>query len=106
MKLSVPIAEVKRMAVHDGPGVRTTVFLKGCPLRCVWCHNPEGIRPGRQLMVSRVRCISCGACEAVCPQHCIDFTTIPAVILAAHCLHCGNCAEVCPQQAVIREGAK
>ena len=51
-------------------------------------------------------CIGCRACEAVCPQHCIDFTTIPAVILAAHCLHCGNCAEVCPQQAVIREGAK
>ena len=51
-------------------------------------------------------CIGCRACEAVCPQHCIDFTTIPAVILSTHCLHCGNCAEVCPQQAVIRKGAR
>lgn len=63
------IFDIKEFAVHDGPGIRTTVFLKGCPLRCAWCHNPEGLSSEPQLMVSHAACTHCGACEcgnAVC----------------------------------------
>lgn len=68
------VFDIKEFAVYDGPGIRTTVFLKGCPLRCQWCHNPEGLSPRPQLMVSRAACIHCGACQAVClhPDDCIS----------------------------------
>lgn len=61
------IFDIKEFAVHDGPGVRQTVFLKGCPLRCQWCHNPEGLEARPQLMFSRSSCIRCGKCMEVCP---------------------------------------
>lgn len=77
------VFDIKEFAVHDGPGIRTTVFMKGCPLRCQWCHNPEGLRMEPQLMVSRAACTHCGACEKVCehPQTCTA---------------CGRCTAVCP----------
>lgn len=77
------VFDIKEFAVHDGPGIRTTVFMKGCPLRCQWCHNPEGLHREPQLMVSRAACTHCGACEKVCehPQTC----TV-----------CGRCTAVCP----------
>ena len=76
------VFDIKEFAVFDGPGIRTTVFLKGCPLRCRWCHNPEGISPAPELMVSRAACVRCGACEAVCrhPEKCVA---------------CGACVPVC-----------
>ncbi len=80
------VFDIKEMAVFDGPGIRTTVFLKGCPLRCSWCHNPEGISPKRQLMVSKASCINCGACETMCSTH-----ADPAL-----CTVCGKCIPVCP----------
>ncbi len=80
------IFDIKEMAIFDGPGIRTTVFLKGCPLSCQWCHNPEGISPKPQLMVSRLSCIDCGACERVCPHH-TDSTL---------CTACGTCIQACP----------
>lgn len=80
------VFDIKEWAVFDGPGVRTTVFLKGCPLRCSWCHNPEGISPKPQLLVSDVSCIHCHACEQVCP-HGIDLL---------QCTACGACVAVCP----------
>ena len=61
------VFEVKRGAIHDGPGIRTTVFLKGCPLDCRWCHNPEGKDPRPVLSFVEQRCIGCGACAAACP---------------------------------------
>ena len=61
------IFNIQYFCVHDGPGIRTTVFLKGCPMRCLWCHNPEGISAKKQLSFSAVKCIHCGACAAVCP---------------------------------------
>jgi len=76
------VFDIKEFAVFDGPGIRTTVFMKGCPLRCRWCHNPEGLSPKPQLMVSRAACVHCGACEKVC----------------AHpdgCAACGECISVC-----------
>ena len=76
------VFDIKEFAVFDGPGIRTTVFLKGCPLRCRWCHNPEGLSPAPQLMVSAAACVHCGACRAVCP-------------LKEGCIVCGKCVAVC-----------
>jgi len=77
------IFDIKQFAVFDGPGIRTTVFFKGCPLRCRWCHNPEGISFAPQLMVSKNSCIRCEKCREVCSH-------------PERCIHCGNCVEVCP----------
>lgn len=74
--------DIKEFAVFDGPGIRTTVFMKGCPLRCQWCHNPEGLCMQPQLMVSRAACTHCGACRRVC-RH------------ADGCIVCGECIPVC-----------
>lgn len=76
------IFDIKEFAVFDGPGIRTTVFMKGCPLRCRWCHNPEGLSPGPQLMVSKAACVRCGACAEVC-QH------------QDRCVACGRCVAAC-----------
>lgn len=80
------VFDIKQMAVFDGPGIRTTVFLKGCPLSCVWCHNPEGLSPRPQLMVNYASCIKCGRCVSVCPTNCVP----------ADCTACGACVSVCP----------
>ena len=77
------IFDIKQMAVFDGPGIRTTVFLKGCPLRCQWCHNPEGLSFEPQLMVSQSACRHCGKCTEVC-QH------------PENCIVCGDCIRACP----------
>jgi len=82
MSAAGTIFDIKEFAVFDGPGIRTTVFMKGCPLRCQWCHNPEGLSPAPQLMVSHAACTHCGACSAVCPS-------------PEHCTACGACIPVC-----------
>ncbi len=79
------IFEVREFCVHDGPGVRTTVFLKGCPLRCAWCQNPEGQSFEPQLLVTMKECVHCGACQRICPQG------------GKQCMACGACTHVCPQ---------
>ena len=76
---------IKQLAVYDGPGIRTTVFLKGCPLRCMWCHNPEGLSYKPQLMVSMNNCLHCGACIRACPNG------------GKTCTACGRCIRACPQ---------
>ncbi|MBN1317874.1 MAG: glycyl-radical enzyme activating protein [Anaerolineales bacterium] len=85
------VFDIKRFAVHDGPGIRTTIYLKGCPLSCIWCHNPEGQSPVPELVFREKRCIHCGACLQVCPQD--------ADMFAEHCVRCGRCVEVCPTGA-------
>lgn len=77
------VFDVKQLAVFDGPGIRTTVFMKGCPLRCRWCHNPEGLSFLPQLMVSDNGCRHCNSCKAVC-EH------------PDHCVACGKCIRACP----------
>lgn len=80
------IFDIKEMAVHDGPGIRTTVFFKGCPLRCKWCHNPEGLTVEPQLMYKQARCIKCGRCKTECNH--------------PECQPFGKCIRVCPQNCL------
>jgi pyruvate formate lyase activating enzyme len=93
------VFNIQRFSVHDGPGIRSTVFLKGCPLSCSWCHNPEGIDPGPELVLSPRRCIACGECLVVCPRDLPAPTDQRYPGLPDSCLVCGACAEVCPTQA-------
>ena len=91
------VFDIKEFAVYDGPGIRTTVFMKGCPLRCRWCHNPEGLSPRPQLMVSKAACVHCGACERVCGQHAIRVVDGRAQVDAGACITCGYCGRACPE---------
>jgi pyruvate formate lyase activating enzyme len=95
------IFDVRRYSIHDGPGIRTAVFLKGCPLHCLWCHNPEGIRPGPELMHWPSRCFRCYACEAACPRRAISkHPTEGVTIDREKCDLCGRCAEACLYDAM------
>lgn len=89
------IFDVKRFAVHDGPGIRTTLFLKGCPLHCLWCHNPESISRQSQLVFTPMKCIGCLNCIKVCPQGAHQLIDGEHVIVRELCLACGTCAEGC-----------
>jgi pyruvate formate lyase activating enzyme len=105
MKLSGVIFDIERFALHDGPGIRTTLFLKGCPLACRWCHNPESISPRPQLVFLESKCISCGKCFEACPAGAHERLTDGS--RAYHrdkCTLCGRCVEVCPPQALVMEG--
>jgi pyruvate formate lyase activating enzyme len=88
------IFDVKRYAINDGPGIRTAVFFKGCPLECWWCHNPEGQSPEPQLMVRQNRCKGFKVCLAACPQDAVHWDECTLTDWGK-CDHCGKCAEVC-----------
>lgn len=88
------VFDIKEFAVHDGPGVRQTVFFKGCPLRCQWCHNPEGLSSRPQLMFSQNSCTGCGKCRLACPL--TGQKDIPAPVFPSDCTACGACVEACP----------
>ena len=89
------IMDIKRFAVHDGPGIRTTFFLKGCSLRCIWCHNPEGISRGGQLAYYPHKCIHCGMCARVCPNRAHSLDKNGHVFDRYFCNGCGACEDVC-----------
>jgi pyruvate formate lyase activating enzyme len=94
------VFDIQRFSVHDGPGIRTTVFLKGCPLRCLWCHNPESIDPRPQLSYRPDRCIGCMRCVGVCPHGCHRIVDGAHVLDRTDCTTCGLCAEECYAEAL------
>ncbi|TYP55437.1 glycyl-radical enzyme activating protein [Thermosediminibacter litoriperuensis] len=94
------IFDIKRFAIHDGPGIRTTVFLKGCPLRCWWCHNPEGISPMNELMFFEYKCMGCQMCAGVCPAGAVTYENNTHNINGQKCIGCGICSEACPTGAL------
>lgn len=95
------VSGIKRMEIHDGEGLRTTVFFKGCPLECIWCHNPESIGYKKQTAFFTDKCIGCGSCYTACKNGAVK---IGGGIEFEKCVGCGECAEICPTEALTHYG--
>lgn len=100
------IFEIKRFAVHDGDGIRTTVFFKGCPLKCVWCHNPEGIGFKPEVAYYEHKCVGCGECVSVCPSSAHTVKGGMHGFDREKCIGCGKCSDVCLGEALVFYGKK
>jgi len=98
------IFDIDTFAVHDGPGIRMAVYLKGCQLACKWCHSPESIRPEPELIFIRDRCLLCGACAAACEQEVHSFADGRHVLAREKCVVCGRCVEACATGALAIKG--
>ena len=98
------IFNIQKFCLHDGPGIRTTVFFKGCNLRCRWCSNPESQQMAVQLTLDKNKCTGCGACVAACPQKARAITEGYAKTEESLCNQCGACLESCPNGAIAIEG--
>ncbi|MDR1221430.1 MAG: glycyl-radical enzyme activating protein [Tannerella sp.] len=105
-ELPVSILEVERFAIHDGPGIRTVVFMQGCPLHCPWCSNPESRQQQTRLSHFKNRCVHCGRCAKVCPANDIIFTNGQVRFLRENCILCKSCGNSCPQNAIRFIGKK
>lgn len=102
--LTAQIFNIQRFSVDDGPGIRTTVFFKGCPLSCIWCHNPESHRREPELMYNAQKCIGCGACTTVCDHGGHAVSEAGHTLDRTDCIGCGACAGICPTKAVEMAG--
>lgn len=104
--LSGIVLEIQRMSTEDGPGLRTTLFLKGCPLKCEWCHNPESIDPKPQIQWIESRCIGCKICVETCKQKALSAKEDGIKIDRELCMACGECVDECPSTAMELMGKK
>ena len=93
------ITNIQKFSIHDGDGIRTTVFFKGCPLKCEWCHNRETQKFEKEMQVDREKCTGCGACAAVCPNGAIHMEEGRPILDAEACVFCGKCTRFCPTGA-------
>jgi pyruvate formate lyase activating enzyme len=100
------VFDIHRGTTHDGPGLRTTVFMKGCPLRCGWCHNPEGLNPKEESRWISRRCIGCRTCLAVCPGEALTFEEAGLRINKEACIECRQCVQRCPAGAQTLSGKR
>ena len=99
------IFDIQRFCVYDGPGIRTTVFFKGCNMHCAWCHNPESFSTDAELLFRHEKCTPCGACTAVCPNGAHEIKADGTHVFdRAKCAACGKCAEVCPNDVLELSG--
>ncbi len=94
------IFDIEKFAVHDAPVIRTVVFMKGCPLHCLWCHNPESQAFQSELLFNTTKCVKCGMCVPVCPEKCHSVTAEEHTFDRSKCVACGRCADVCPAEAL------
>lgn len=99
------VSDIQRYCIHDGPGIRTVVFLKGCPLNCIWCSNPESKDFKPDLYYTHTKCIRCLRCVAVCPANCIKEKISSVSIDRAICTRCFECIKLCPSRALIQKGS-
>lgn len=103
LSISAPVFNIQSYSIHDGPGIRVTVFIKGCPLRCLWCANPESHLAEPQLMTVSAKCVACGKCIPVCPKGAIrpgEAEGRPIAVTDRDlCVNCGACVAVCPSEA-------
>jgi pyruvate formate lyase activating enzyme len=100
------VFNIQRMSTEDGPGLRTTIFVKGCSLECLWCHNPEGISRKPQLVWHAAKCIGSGACVAACPEKAIQRAGDEIEIDRSRCTVCGECVDECPSGAMEQWGTR
>lgn len=97
----LPVFDIKRYSINDGPGIRITIFFKGCPLSCVWCHNPEGISPRQTKLYTITKCIACKRCVRACPRKALRGVKGRGIVTdPSKCVLCGTCAQVCPADAM------
>ncbi len=100
-KQLLPVFDIKRYSINDGPGIRITIFFKGCPLHCPWCHNPEGISPRQTKMYTLSKCIACRSCIKACKHHALKEEKGRGIVTdTSKCVSCGECASVCPTNAM------
>jgi len=103
-KIKGNVFDIQRFSLHDGPGIRTTVFLKGCPLSCIWCQNPESISKEPELMFFEKRCTGCGECVRICPNKVHRFVNNKRFIKRQFCKQCGKCISKCYSEALVMCG--
>lgn len=106
MSVTAVISNIARGSLHDGRGIRTVVYFKGCGLRCAWCHNPETLSAAPEILHIPAKCIRCGKCTAACPKGCYCIRDTEIAFDREACVRCGRCAEICPTGALTLCGEK
>ncbi len=105
MSLIANVTHISRTSLHDGPGIRTVVYFKGCGLRCAWCHNPETLSSEPEILYAPIKCVHCGKCLEACPAHHV-IENNQMIFLRDGCSKCGNCAKLCPTGALSVSGTQ